>query len=148
MDYQLVGYISDLSPFEFVFISPVFRFGDKLYRRATKKFKTDYFYQFNGTYIPIKDGGKFRAGDPAIFMFMYRGKLFIGTAEEISPKLMELFNLNNEEFSPLCKYDIGSFFEDEKMVVDSLNSYIASKDNPLGLKLALKNFVKPSDLTN
>lgn len=147
MSYKLVGYYDCIGDNDFVFVVSLFRFNtsDILYRAVNKNDVIEHFMMFPRTCVGISNGGLYKIGDPAIYMYIYRGVLYQGTRGQIALELNKLYNLSDAEFSPLSKYDIGFFFGDDNMAREPLRRYIQSDQNTAGI--TLDNFIMPSQLT-
>jgi hypothetical protein len=147
MEYKFVGYHDnwDGKQSDFRFVRIFFISESGLYRQDSENYIILRFVPIKNEYIPIERNIVCQVGDSTIYGFLHKGELFIGTKEEITPKLRELLSLDDSEFSPLEKWDIGNFFKDRELVIQVLTRWLNSEEGKKFPRLTLKNFIKPGD---
>ncbi len=142
LKYKFVGYINiDCEYDDLQFAISLFTLNNELYRyEATNNGIITRFFRIKCDYIPIKDGGLYEFGENAVYVFSYKGEVFTGTMEKLRPEFQKLLKLSDEELEPLRKYEIGFILNDPEVVNKSINDYVNSPKNKLGLKA--ENFLK------
>lgn len=143
--YKFIGYVSDDKRFGFYFVIPVFKLKKEQYRFIVNDVVISKFSAVSVEkkyFVSKKHKLTLKVGDMPSYMFVYQKQLFMGTKEELTPKLRELLLLNEKKFSCIHKYDVAFFLEDADALNESIKEMI--KKYPK-LKLTSKNFVKPED---
>ena len=143
--YKFIGYITEDKRLSFYFVVPIFKLEKEQYRFIVNDVVISKFSAVlveEKYFVSKKCKLTLKVGDMPSYMFVYKKQLFIGTKEELTPKLRELLSLNEKKFSCVNKYEVAFFLEDVDVLNESIKEMI--KKFPK-LKLSSKNFVKPED---